>query len=152
MYPKLKILRPHGINGYVRVFLYETVLDGDVVFDRVGQTFVVQRYNKDNETIKFFSVNDRTEAENLKGNVLFAKKEPLTSGNYYASDLIGLSIGVLGGTQECKIVGIQNYGAGDILELCYESKTILIPFRHEFFNDDLSIKKETIDSFLLLDR
>lgn len=133
----------------MRVFLYERVSVDDEVFLNSGQKFVVQHYNPENSTLKLSSVRNRNEAENLRGEILFAKKEKLAQGCYYVSDLLGKKLVVVGDEHVCTIKNIHNYGAGDILEVEYKCKTLLIPFVHQFFSDDLSVEKETIEKFIL---
>ena len=69
---------------------------------------------------RFAEVADRTAAEKLRGTLLTvsrAELPPLEPGEYYHADLIGLSAVSPDGEPLGTIVGIENYGAGDVLEI-----------------------------------
>ncbi len=62
---------------------------------------------------------DRTSAEVLRGTELFIERDSLPgtkSGEYYQADLIGFSV-VQNGEHIGTVVGFQNFGAGDIIEI-----------------------------------
>lgn len=55
---------------------------------------------------------------------------PLEEGEYYHADLIGLDCFDRDGQQVGRVVAIENYGAGDLLEIeTAGGKRSLIPFR-----------------------
>jgi 16S rRNA processing protein RimM len=78
-------------------------------------------------------VDDRSAAEALRGSLIEVDRSslpPLDDGEYYHADLIGLacvdSEGELLGT----VIAVENYGAGDLLELeRADGKRSLIPFK-----------------------
>ena len=78
-------------------------------------------------------VDDRNGAEALKGIALYIERERLPAaaeGEFYHADLIGLAAVDGDGKPVGEIVAVQNYGAGDLLEirLAGSSKTELVPF------------------------
>ncbi len=84
-------------------------------------------------------VGDRTAAEALKGVSLYVDRASLPDadeqeGEFYRADLIGLSAEDETGKKIGKVVAVENYGAGDLLELRLEGarKTELIPFSDAF--------------------
>lgn len=82
-------------------------------------------------------VSDRSSAEALKGLCLYADRArlpPAGEGEFYRADLVGLSAEDRDGRQLGTIVAVENYGAGDLLELCLAGsrKTELIPFSDAF--------------------
>ena len=121
-----KIVAPQGIRGEVRVQAYsENPMD--------FQKFKVQSSKFKSEDFKFVRVipnstvviakingyDDRNAAETLRGTELFIGRSDLPQLNdneYYQTDLIGMTV-----NQRGNIIGrvscIQNYGAGDILEM-----------------------------------
>ena len=121
-----KIVAPQGIRGEVRVQTYsENPMD--------FQKFKVQSSKFKSEDFKFVRVipnstvviakingyDDRNAAETLRGTELFIGRSDLPQLNdneYYQTDLIGMAV-----NQRGNIIGrvscIQNYGAGDILEM-----------------------------------
>jgi 16S rRNA processing protein RimM len=78
-------------------------------------------------------VTDRNGAEALRGMELFVARDALPSSakdEFYHSDLIGLTAISAEGETLGEIVAVQNYGAGDLLELrlAHSRQTELIPF------------------------
>ena len=93
-----KIVKPQGIKGELKV-----VLDSD--FSRLsslksvnicGREFEVQSLSfRDALYLKLFGVENRNEAELLRGESVFADEEsllPLEEGEFYFKDLIGLKV------------------------------------------------------------
>lgn len=84
-------------------------------------------------------VDDRNGAEALKGAELYVARSQLPAaredeGEFYYSDLVGLEAVDVEGVRLGSVVAVQNYGAGDLLEvrLAGSSVTELIPFRDAF--------------------
>ena len=78
-------------------------------------------------------VGDRTAAEALKGVELYVDRTRLPAaaeGEFYHADLIGLAAIDPEGKRIGEIVAVQNFGAGDLLEirLAGSGKTELVPF------------------------
>jgi len=78
-------------------------------------------------------VADRNGAEALKGVDLYIDRDRLPAaaeGEFYHADLIGLTAVDHDGKPMGEIVAVQNYGAGDLLEirLAGAGKTELVPF------------------------
>src|SRR5262249_42323432 len=78
-------------------------------------------------------VEDRTAAAALKGVELYVDRNRLPAtqeGEFYHADLIGLTAGGAGGRALGKIVAVQNFGAGDLIEvaLAGSHQTELVPF------------------------
>jgi len=77
---------------------------------------------------KYFSREDVLE---LKGQKIFSNKKffPKTKDNeFYINDLIECMIFLKDNTSIGKVLSVQNFGAGDLLEVKYNTKLILIPF------------------------
>ncbi len=65
-------------------------------------------------------VQDKEAADALRGTRLYARRADLPSlpdDEYYHSDLIGLEVLDTGGTKLGKVISVQDFGAGDILEI-----------------------------------
>lgn len=78
-------------------------------------------------------VSDRTAAEALRGVKLLvprAKLPPAAQGEYYHADLIGLTVLGDDGAKIGWVVAVQNFGAGDLLEIRLEGsrQTEFVPF------------------------
>jgi 16S rRNA processing protein RimM len=82
---------------------------------------------------RFEGVADRSAAEALRGMLVEVDRAalpPLEEGEYYHADLIGLPAIDLGGRQLGIIAAVENYGAGDLLEIELEDgRRSLIPFK-----------------------
>lgn len=82
---------------------------------------------------RFEGVDDRTAAEALRGSLVEIDRDqlpPLDDGEYYHSDLIGRACVDRSGEPLGTVVAVENYGAGDLLEVEGDGgKRQLIPFR-----------------------
>jgi 16S rRNA processing protein RimM len=137
------IVGAHGIKGEVKLksFTSEPLSIGRYgpLQSASGQKFEITKLKaaKDGFIASFKGVVDRNEAETLKGNELFVSREKLPKlkdHETYAHDLMGLDVFIEGGNKLGKLVGMPNYGAGDLLEVAIDgdSETILIPFTDAF--------------------
>lgn len=129
----------HGIRGAVLVRSYtadpERIADygplanegGDVEF-----VLAVEGGTAKGLICRVEGVQDRTQAEKLKGVALYVDRSrlpPPEEGEYYHADLIGLRVVTEEGTALGTVEAVQNYGAGDILEVrpAGEKRTVLYP-------------------------
>ena len=75
---------------------------------------------------------DRNAAEALNGIELSIPRQRLPAAEddeFYYADLIGLSAETVDGRSLGTVIGVQNYGAGDLLEVApSRGDTILVPF------------------------
>lgn len=141
------IVGAHGIKGEVRLksFTSEPLSIGRFgpLRSSSGQSFEIMKLKaaKDDFIASLKGVNDRNEAETLKGVELFVSREKLPklkTHDTYAHDLMGLDVILENGSRLGRLVGMPNYGAGDLLEVAVdgESETILIPFTNAFVPQD----------------
>lgn len=121
-----KIVAPQGIRGEVRIQTYSDNPADFKKFHVLSNRFAAEDFKVvraiPNSTViiaKIRGFDDRNAAETLRGTELFIGRDDLpTLGEqeYYQTDLIGMTV-----NQRGNIIGrvacIQNYGAGDILEL-----------------------------------
>lgn len=82
-------------------------------------------------------VDTRTEAEALKGTKLYVTRDalpPPDDGDYYHEDLVGLAAVAVDGSGIGTIVSVQNFGAGDLLEvrLVGGTKSEFVPFTDRY--------------------
>ena len=130
----------HGIRGEVLIKTYteapENVGAYGPLSDESGtRTFNLKsaRATPKGVVARLQGVDDRNAAEALKGIALYIERERLPAaadGEFYHADLIGLAAVDGDGKPLGEIVAVQNYGAGDLLEirLAGASKTELVPF------------------------
>jgi len=82
---------------------------------------------------RFDGVADRSAAEALRGSLVEIDRSalpPLDEGEYYYSDLIGLAAFDRAEARVGTVVAVENYGAGDLLEIeTDQGQRSLIPFK-----------------------
>ena len=129
----------HGVKGEVRLKLFAEGVDS---LSRAPMLSVGGRELK-LETIRdaggkgavarFAGIADRTAAESLRGSLVEvdrASLPPLEEGEYYHADIIGLPCFDPGGAPVGTVVAVENFGAGDLLEVKKpDGRRSLIPFR-----------------------
>jgi 16S rRNA processing protein RimM len=141
------IVGAHGIKGEVKLksFTSDPLSIGRYgpLQSSSGKQFEIAKLKtaKDDFIASLKNVNDRNEAETLKGVELFAAREKLPklkTHEVYAHDLMGLDVVLENGTALGKLVAMPNYGAGDLLEVAVDGKaeTVLIPFTNAFVPQD----------------
>lgn len=70
--------------------------------------------------VRFAGIGDRNGAERLKGTQLWIARDRLPAaadGEYYHFDLTGLDAFAPDGTAIGHVIGVENFGAGDLLEV-----------------------------------
>jgi 16S rRNA processing protein RimM len=91
------------------------------------------RFAKDHFIVKFESIDDRNAAEALRNVNLYVARETLPAvdedDTFYCADLIGLAAVTRDKSAFGEVIAVQNYGAGDILEIRRgDGSTFLLPF------------------------
>ena len=128
----------HGIGGEVRLKLFAEGLDSlkrhETLFagDR-PLTLRSIRPGSAGAVARFAEIGDRAAAEALRGQLLSVPRDalpPLAEGEYYHADLIGLAVVDADGAPLGAVVAVENFGAGDLLEVERpDGKRALIPFK-----------------------
>lgn len=132
----------HGIGGEVRLKLFAESLDSlrrHKRFEAAGRTLTLTltslKPGKPDATARFAEIASRDEAEALRGTLLTVDRADLPAlaeGEYYHSDLIGLPAVTPDGEAVGTVVAVENFGAGDILEIEKpDGKRFMLPFRPE---------------------
>ena len=128
----------HGISGEVRLKLFA---EGVESLKRHRRLFAGERAltlqsvkpGAAGAIARFAEIADRSAAEALRGQLLTvprAELPPLGEGEYYHADLIGLPCRTAAGEALGTIVAVENFGAGDILEVEKpDGRRAMIPFR-----------------------
>lgn len=132
--------RPYGVRGLVRIRPYTgdaraIAAYGPLMDRKRGREFIVSVVNvaKGMVTARIEGVTDRDQAEALTGTELWVARAALPDTadeeEYYHHDLIGLAAFGEDGAALGEVVGIENYGAGDLLELrTPDGRVALVPF------------------------
>jgi 16S rRNA processing protein RimM len=128
----------HGITGEVRLKVFAEGLDSlaaHKVFTAGGRTLTLKslRPDKIGAVARFAEIGDRNAAEALRGTLLSVPRDalpPLGEGEYYHADIIGLPVVTTGGDAVGTVTAIENFNAGDILEITRaDGKTFMVPFK-----------------------
>jgi len=136
------IIGAQGLKGQVKVKLFTATAEGlaryRVLTDGSGKRFEVTaiRPAKEGEAVMSLSgIEDRNQAEALKGTELFVSREQLPATaeeEFYHADMIGLEAQDEEGRMLGKVAAIHNYGAGDVVEITRpDGDTILLAFTRE---------------------
>ena len=128
----------HGIKGEVRLKLFSDGAKNLSVHEKlyVGgaeRRLLSVRDSGKAAVARFDGVDDRSAAEALRGSLIEVDRSalpPLDEGEYYHADLIGMQAVDGQGNAIGTVTAVENYGAGDLLEIELEGgKTSLIPFK-----------------------
>ena len=128
----------HGIKGELRLKLFsdsaESLSGHEKLYLGGGARRLLSiRESGKSAVARFEGVNDRSAAEALRGSLVEIDRSalpPLEDGEYYHVDLIGLPAEDREGKSIGSVAAVENYGAGDLLEIKRsDGKNSLIPFK-----------------------
>jgi 16S rRNA processing protein RimM len=124
----------HGVTGEVRLKLFAESIDSIKAhksFNDGALTLTSLRPTKDGAIARFNEIADRNMAEKLRSTLLTVPREALPAlgeGEYYFSDLLGLPCVSTDGTDLGTCVAVENFGAGDVLEIQKpDGKKFMVP-------------------------
>ena len=146
----------HGIGGEVRLKLFAESAEsvGRHKSVQVGERQLTLKSVKPGgigAIARFAEVSDRTAAEALRGQLVTVPRTalpPLEEGEYYHADLIGLPCESREGEPLGTVVAVENFGAGDILEIeKLDGKRTMVPFREGVA--DLTGERIVVDPIFL---
>jgi 16S rRNA processing protein RimM len=137
------IVGAHGIKGEVKLKSFtsdpSSICRYGPMQTKSGQIFEITKIKpaRDGFIATLKGVTDRNQSELLRGLELFVAREKLPQLNAteaYAHDLLGSDVLREDGSLLGKLVGMPNYGAGDLLEieLPESTETVLVPFTNAF--------------------
>lgn len=128
----------HGVKGELRLKLFSDSVESlsgheNLYVGGGARRLLSIRDGGKTAVARFEGVNDRAAAEGLRGSLVEIERAslpPLEEGEYYHVDLIGLPAVDRDGNALGTVVAVENYGAGDLLEIeLRDGKRSLIPFR-----------------------
>jgi 16S rRNA processing protein RimM len=127
----------HGVSGEVRLKLFAQGLESLKRHKQVQvgeQLLTLDAVRGGGRPVaRFAEVRDRNGAEALRGQLVRVPRSalpPLEEGEYYHADLIGLPCVGPGGEPLGTVVAVENFGAGDILEIeKADGRKSMVPFR-----------------------
>jgi 16S rRNA processing protein RimM len=128
----------HGVKGEVRLKLFSDsavslAQHENVYLGGTWRRLLSVRGGGNSAVARFEGIGDRSAAEVLRGSLVEVDRSalpPLEQGEYYHSDLVGLPCVDREGESVGTVVAVENFGAGDLLEVeLPNGKRSLIPFR-----------------------
>jgi 16S rRNA processing protein RimM len=128
----------HGVKGELRLKLFTDSIDNlkchTAVFVGGDEARLESvRAGSAGAVARIEGISDRSAAEALRGSLIEVDRSalpPLDEGEYYHADLIGLACVDAGGAPLGTVIAVENYGAGDLLEVEGKNgKRSLIPFK-----------------------
>jgi len=127
-----------GVKGEVRLKLFSDSFDSfsqhkKLYVGGAERRLLAVRDSGKIAVARFEGVDDRSAAEALRGSLVEIDRSalpPLAEGEYYHADLIDLAAVNASGKSIGIVTGVENYGAGDLLEIELTDGTrSLIPFK-----------------------
>ncbi len=114
------VIGAHGVNGQVRLKVFAEDFGTYKSFNGGALTLKSTQSGNNGLIARFSEVADRNAAEALRGTELTVPRSalpPLGEGEYYHADLIGLPAVSTTGEDLGRVVLVENFGAGDVLEI-----------------------------------
>jgi 16S rRNA processing protein RimM len=116
------IIGAHGVGGEVRLKLFAESIGGLKAHKSFNDGALTLKSLRDGNNViaRFAEIADRTTAERMRGTELTVPRDalpPLGEGEYYHADLIGLPAVSTDGQDLGRVVAVENFGAGDVLEI-----------------------------------
>nr|WP_321442781.1 ribosome maturation factor RimM [uncultured Cohaesibacter sp.] len=129
----------HGVRGDVRIKLFSDDPDSLTRYGALStadgsRQFMIEsaRLSKTVFVCRIKGLRDRNDAEALNGVKLYIERDQLPEldeEEFYHSDLLGLEARLEDGTVLGSIVGIPDFGAGDLLDIApKKGKGFYLPF------------------------
>lgn len=136
----------HGIKGDVKLRLFgedtKLLLKHDMLDDagNVVCKITTLRGGDGSAIASIEGLNDRTQAEKWRGKKFYLPRAILPQikkkHTFYHVDLIGLEARHIDGHALGTIIGVANYGAGDLLDIKpAKGNSFFVPFRDEYVPD-----------------
>lgn len=138
----------HGVTGEVRLKLFGDGPDSLAYyksFDAAGRVLTLKsiRPSPNGAVARFAEIPDRNTAEALRGTALTVPRSALpllADGEYYHCDIIGLNCISDIENELGKVVAVENFGAGDILEIEKpDGKRFMVPIHAATIESDRAI-------------
>jgi 16S rRNA processing protein RimM len=127
----------HGIKGELRLKLFSDSIENlsrqENLYVGGSKRRLLSIREGKMPVVRFEGIDDRSAAEALRGQLVEVDREALPSldeGEYYHADLIGIAAVDREGNPVGIVTAIENYGAGDLLEVeLADGRRSLIPFK-----------------------
>lgn len=149
----LKVLKPQGLKGELKCL---PLTDEITVFENLKTVFcdgkqinvISSKFRLGYVYIMLENVLKIEDAEAFRNKELYVDKNvfSLDDNTFFVDELVGLEVFDTSGNFIGDILGVENYGAGDILEVKDKWATYLVPFIKQVFVEvDISGGKVIVD-------
>lgn len=129
------IIGAHGVTGEIRLKIFAEDLKPYKSFNNGTLTLKSVRPGSNGAIARIAEINDRNAAEALRGTELTVPRSalpPLEEGEYYHTDLLGLPAVSTTDEELGRVVAIDDFGAGDVIEIERpDGKRFMVPMRPE---------------------
>lgn len=139
--PAALIAAVHGIRGEVKLRSYteQPIESYNPLYFESGEAVNIKVTGRKDVLfiIQIPGIDDRNEAEKLKGKLLYldaAKLPPSTEEQPYEYEILNLEVRDETGANIGRITEVADYGAGTVVEITYADGTPeMFPFNRKFF-------------------
>ncbi len=114
------VIGAHGIDGQVRLKVFAEDFGSYKSFNQGALTLKASQAGNNGTIARFAEIADRNAAEAMRGTELTVPRSALPllgEGEYYHADLMGLPVVSTTAEELGRVVLIENFGAGDVLEI-----------------------------------
>lgn len=134
----------HGVRGAVRIKTFTAEPEAIAAYGPVSDEAGARSFKltlagtaRGQAIARIAGVADRNAAEALKGTHLYVMRDKLpateSDDEFYVSDLVGLAVETQDGAKLGRVLAVQNFGAGEVLEIGEDSATsVMLPFSRAF--------------------
>jgi len=128
----------HGVRGELRLKLFSASIESlsrhkKLYVGGAERRLLAILEGGKTAVARFEGIGDRSAAEDLRGSLVEIDRSELPAlqeGEYYHADLIGLAAVDGAGEPVGNVIAVENYGAGDLLEIeDGQGSRRLIPYR-----------------------
>ena len=140
------VIGAHGVTGEVRLKVFADDLSAYRRFNGGALTLKSVRDGSNGAIARFAEITDRNAAEALRGTELTVPRSalpPLGEGEYYHVDLLGLAVTTDAGQPVGTVVAVENFGAGDILEIEQsDGRRFMVPVAHADIGEAVTVSED----------
>lgn len=148
-----EVMTAHGIRGLVKLRCYledpADLKDYNPLSDEKGKTYelILKNPIQRDWVAEIKGITDRNDAEKLRGLKLYVDRDKMPETDddeFYYEDLIGCKAISAQGLVLGEVVSVENFGAGDLLEIKpVTGQTYYLPITEPYVQD-IQIENQTI--------
>jgi len=143
--PLGKFIKPHGIKGELKVFLYNsesnTLINGTTIWVKIDDKFISYKVIglrgglKNNKLLKINQVDTLSQALLFSKNKIYVSRNDfneIDDKSFYFNDLIDCSVFDEKNKALGKVIDVLSFPANDVLLINYGSKEVMVPIVEDF--------------------